>query len=139
MKRILSLIIVSIFLSNCTNNNIDCTKLIKGISISEFSVEIVSLSEKKFNKYLLNEEKYNQQLIELEVKQIEDTLAVKYFKLGGSAIINCVEIDKSSGKIDVTNYESNYLKEITMRKIEYKIVNANKLNLGRVEFVELKK
>lgn len=140
MKRTISILLTSIFLTGCFNNiTIDCAKTVNGNLISEFNVRNVYLRDKRFSRYLLNEEKYNDKLIELQEKQIGDTLLVKFFKLGGNPTTNCVEIDKSNNRIDIINYQSNFLKEVAIQEFEYRIQNLTKLKLGKVEFVALEK
>ena len=140
MKGLIPILFVSIILSGCVDkSSVDCSKIIDGNLLTEYKVSSARLGEKRFSKYLSEEEKYYNDLLELQTEQKGDTLIVKYYKLGGNTTIDCVEIKKSNSKIDVINYESNYLKEITILEIEYRIENIENLKLGKVEFVALKK
>jgi len=92
MKRKISILFVSLILSGCIDKlNTDCSLLINRNLISEFKVSNVYLGEKRFSKYLSDEEEYHNKLIELQTQQVEDTLVVKFLKLGK---VEFVELNK---------------------------------------------
>ena len=138
MKQAIVIVFISMLLSGCIpKDTIDCSKIVDGELITEFKVSSVYLGEERFRKYHQDEEMLYDKLLELQAEQVGDTLVVKFYRMGGNAIINCVEARKSNTKIDVINYESNYLKEITIREIEYRIPNVSQLELGTVDFIRL--
>lgn len=123
-------------LSSCIGkSDIDCSKIENREFISEFNVRVVNLNEDRLAKYISNEGEYFGEILELQTSQIGDTLVVEFYKFGGNAQIDCVEIIKSRSKIDIINYESNYLKEVTIREINYRILNTELLKLGDIEFL----
>ena len=138
MKEAISILLISMSLLGCINkDSIDCAEKVDGELITDFKVSNVHLGEKSYTKYLTNEDEYYGKILELKAEQVGDTLIVKYLKLGGNAMINCVEIRETNNRIDLINYESNYLKEISIREIEYRIQNSSKLKLGSIDFIEL--
>ena len=75
----------------------------------------------------------NQQ-IDLQVSQNKEIMTISFIKLGGHADIQCVEVITDRQKIDLINYESNFAKEITVRRLKYKIHNPGKYELGNIDF-----
>jgi len=138
MKKQVIIIILSLCIIQCSDKiKVDCSKLKGAELISEFRVTSVNLQDERYSHYLLNEAKYSGKLIELQSRLNNDTTWINFFLLSGSTVINCVETKRIDDKIEIINYQSNYLKELTFRKIEYRIPNPENLKIGLIEFVDL--
>jgi len=112
----------------------DCSKYPGHHLVADYIVEHQYLGEERFEKYLANESEYYNKQIELNTNQIEDTLFVKFLDLGGNATLECVAIDETDNLINIINYETNGLKEISIKEYSYKIINKNKYKLGKIYF-----
>ncbi len=118
MKETLSILFIAIFLSACSSHTTnDCAERVIGELITDFHVSSANLQDGRFNKYLSDEERYYGKLLELQTKQEGDSLLVDYFILGGNSTLNCVELRRTKKRIDIINYESNYLKETPLEKL----------------------
>ena len=100
----------------------------------DFDVRQFGMNSSEYQKYMNNEMTSQQKEIDLQVSQDEDITTVSFIKLGGHAEIQCLEILTDKQKLDIINYESNYAREITVRRIGYKIHNPNKYELGKIDF-----
>lgn len=102
--------------------------------VLDFNVGYLDMRDSQFSKYLENDSKYYGKQIELTSKQDGDTLIVKFLRLGGDTKIDYVATSRNQKLINIENFESNYLKELSLRKIEYKILNKELYKLGTISF-----
>ncbi|MFK7807098.1 MAG: hypothetical protein AB8F74_04775 [Saprospiraceae bacterium] len=114
--------------------DVDCSKYARQDLVANFTIEYMFLGEQRFQKYLKYEEEYYDELIELQTKQIKDTLIIKFYRLGGGSTVNCIGVTKEKSKINIINYESDYFREISIREFNYRIINTDQLKLGTIDF-----
>ena len=134
MKTKFLLLIVALCIFSCNTSPKKCAKYKGQDLLKYFNVEQIDLNDSAYEKYIRNEGRYNNNEIDLKLSHDNNITTISFLKLGGYADINCVEVIKEREKLNIVNYESNYLKEITIRKIEYKLHNPDKLKLGKIDF-----
>ncbi len=133
---IVLIIITSAAMIGCNEKSkaIDCSNLKGQELLIGFKTTQMDLRKKRFNKYLVNEELYYNKELELETIQINDTLLVNFLTIGGLSSLNCVAIQSENKTLNITNYESDYIKEISIRRIEYKILNKEGFSVGNIDY-----
>ncbi|MDF1699327.1 MAG: hypothetical protein P1U56_25970 [Saprospiraceae bacterium] len=127
------LVILLVFGLSCqySTKPMDCTALKGQDLLLDFKVEF-STGDHRFNEQFSNDSKYSGKHLDLTARQIGDTLIVRFYKIGGNSHLECVEVEANQKKINITNYESNHLKEVTLKQFEYKILNRERLKLGTI-------
>jgi hypothetical protein len=136
MKMTFLLISITLILMSCTNKSTktDLPSHQTKEMVLDFNVGYLDMRDSQFSKYLENDSKYYGKQIELTSKQDGDTLIVKFLRLGGDTKIDYVATSRNQKLINIENFESNYLKELSLRKIEYKILNKELYKLGTISF-----
>jgi len=134
LNKFILILISSLYIFSCNSSSKECSKYNGQELIEYFDVEQIDMNNAAYEKYIRDESKYFKKEIDLQVSQDKDITIISYVKLGGQADIQCVEIITDRQKLDIINYESNFAKEVTVRRIEYKIYNPNKYELGKIDF-----
>ena len=134
MKKNILIVIIALCFFGCDTFPKECAKYKGQELIIGFDTEQIDMNSAAYEKYISNASRNYQKEIDLQVSHDEEITTISFVKLGGQADIQCVEIITEKQKIDIINYESNYAKEVTVRKIEYRIHNPNNYELGKIDF-----
>ncbi len=134
MRILVVLVLLSASLLNCkySSPTLDCNTLKGQELLLDFEVKFMDMSHDPLTEQDSNDSRNSGVHLNIRSKQIGDTLLVTFYKNGGNSNLDCVELEVNQEKINITNYESNHLKEITFKQFEYRILNRDRLELGTI-------